>query len=1450
MGLLLPSTVTKCFPRLKAWAGVFVFLSCFGTAKIATADAIYEDYTFSTFVGPGSDGAGWFDGFNTEARFNGPTGMAKDADGNLYIADSKSNTIRKTAPNGLVTTVAGLAGSSGSIDGIGAAARFNNPLGIAVGPDGTIYVTDTSNHTIRKISPSGVVTTLAGSPGVAGAVDGTGSAARFRFPSGVVVDAGNNVYVADSSNHAIRKITPIGVVTTFAGSLGHSGSADKTGTSAGFNSPTGLAIDSSGNIYVADSGNNTIRKITAGAAVDTLAGLAGSIGSADGTNKTARFSNPTEIVVDGNGNVYVADSQNDAIRKITPAGVVTTPAGAAGATGSLDATGTSARFDSPAGLALVGTTLYIADFGNNTIRRMASDLSVTTLAGKAGGEGSVDATGADARFNFPAGVTVGQDGTTYVADFGNQTIRKVATNGAVVTLAGVPGVIGTNDGPGLSAHFNSPAGVAVRNDGTVFVADSFSSAIREITPGGVVKIFAGLQANAGTNDGTGSAARFHVPIGIAVDTNGSVYVGDTDNNAIRKISPDGTVVTFAGTIGPDGHGTNDGLGTAAQFYGPQGVTIDPSGNVFVADNINSTIRQITPAGLVTTYVGTPGLVGSSDGTGSDAGFNAPFGIAADKDGNIYIGDSGNCTIRKISPVGVVTTIGGTAGKAGNLDGTGADALFNTPEGVAVDNEGNIYVADAANHSIRKGSPALPDRPVVDLPNGHVGVTRHFSISNLTTVSWSWSIVRRPAGSTAQLSATDTFNPTFTPDVEDLYVIQFQGRNASGRTTTRRLQIIADDTAPSVTITNPVSGQVSSNGVFTVRGTATDNLGLSNIWVQINDGAWVKATGTKNWSADVTPDSGTNIVRAYAEDLAGNISATNSVDFRYGAPLTVTLHGGGTVTPNLNGQLLEIGKTYSMTAQAGAGCSFINWTGSVTDTNATLTFVMETNLTFIANFTDPIAPTLTITSPQKNSHASNAMFTATGTASDNGQVAAVWYQLNGGSWTMATNTTNWTAGLNLTQSANTLRAYAVDSLDNTSTTNSVSFTWIPSSQMTVLAVGQGTFSPNYNGWFLENGKTYKMTAKAAFNNIFSRWTDGAGNTVSTSPALSFQVQSNATFHANFVLNPFTPLMGPFAGLFYDTNNIGTTNSGYLTVSMTAFGSFSAKMQLASGQKLSFSGNFTTDGVYSNTVSAKGSAPVRVQLQLSSVNAGQISGSVGGAGWTSPLFAVRAIYSPANPAPQHNNKYTLVIPGGSDSTAQPAGNGYGTISVDISGDVTFKGALGDGTKASQKTFINKPGVWPLFIPYKGGGALFGWMTFTNLNDSDLNGTVYWVKPAASSGSYPGGFNFTQGIHAIGSIYSFTNGVPLLNLPAGGASVLQLGNPVQSFTNHFTLGTDNKITSSDGLKVTVTTSTGLFKGTAVSLGDGTSVPITGVLLQKQNGAYGYFLKDGQSGALYLGP
>ena len=286
----------------------------------------------------------------------------------FFDATTGSLALRCSRP-GYVSTLAGNA-IPGSADGAGAAASFNNPYGVAVDTAGNVYVADTSNHTIRKTSPAGVVTTLAGTAGSPGSTNGVGAAARFKFPAGVTVDTAGNVYVADSGNHLIRKISPAGVVTTLAGTANSPGPNDGTGANARFNFPSGVAVDTAGNVYVAD-GNHTVRKISSVGVVTTLAGTAGSPGPADGTGANARFSLPSGVAVDTAGNVYVADLNNHTIRKISPAGAVSTLAGSPGNSGPNDGTGAVARFNFPSGVAVdTAGNVYVADFNNHTIRKI------------------------------------------------------------------------------------------------------------------------------------------------------------------------------------------------------------------------------------------------------------------------------------------------------------------------------------------------------------------------------------------------------------------------------------------------------------------------------------------------------------------------------------------------------------------------------------------------------------------------------------------------------------------------------------------------------------------------------------------------------------------------------------------------------------------------------------------------------------------------------------------------------------------------------------------------------------------------------------------------------------------------------------------------------------------------------------------------------------------------
>ena len=567
-------------------------------------------------------------------RFSIPQGVTVDGSGNIFIADAANSVIRRITPAGAVTSFAGLAGSPGYADGIGGAARFNWPSSLEIDGAGNLFIAEAVNNTIRKITPGGVVTTLAGLAGASGSADGIGSAARFNQPYGLTLDGSGNIYVADSGSYTIRMVTPAGVVTTLAGQVGNCAYQDGTGTAAAFCFPTDLVWDTpSATLYVADYANRLIRKIATSGLVTTLAGnIAGYCTNADGGLNVGDLCAPWSIARDSLGNFYVTDESTRNIRKITAAGVISTLAGPDQAlcpsgvcpTGSTNAAGTAARFNSPEGIAFdpIGNSLWVTDAWSNDLRKIAlTGAAVTRLTGTPSSVGAADGTGTGAQFEGPTAVTrVGSD--FYVVDVSSQTLRRITSAGVVTTIAGIPYNRGFVDGPGVTARFNSPSGLISNGSGTLlYVADGSNSRVRTVDLIGAthpVGTLAGTSTG-GNCDGPVGTGQLRAPQSVAY-YGGNVYVSDSRNNNIRRIDSGGNLTTLAGAVAASCPGAKapagsaDGTGAAASFNSPGGIAADGSGNLYVADRTNYTIRRITPGGVVTTVAGSPGLPGSGRST--------------------------------------------------------------------------------------------------------------------------------------------------------------------------------------------------------------------------------------------------------------------------------------------------------------------------------------------------------------------------------------------------------------------------------------------------------------------------------------------------------------------------------------------------------------------------------------------------------------------------------------------------------------------------------------------------------------------------------------------------------------------------------------------------------------------------------------------------------------------
>jgi sugar lactone lactonase YvrE len=725
-----------------------------GTSSFAASTAgIGPSSLIATSAGGGSAPSG---AQATATSLNNPCSVAADGKGHIFVVEPLNDCVREvTLATGAITTVAGNGTFGFSGDGGPAtAAELNDPVGVAVDSSGDIFIADLHNERIRAVLSSGEIITVAGI-GVAGFSGdrGQATAAQLYNPAAIAVDTAGDLFIADQGNQRVREVVFTsgallkGVITTVAGNgtSGFSGDGHAA-TAAQLANPTGVAVDTSGDIFIADTNNRRIREFKAGGTISTIAGSGlASYNGDNGKATAAGLITPTAVAVDTSGNLFIVDQGNQRVREVNLAtDKITTAAG----TGLLGYNGdgisaTTATLNGPAGAAVDNFgNLFIADEYNRRVREVSYSLAtgatgtISTVAGNgsiayAGDNGPATA----AQLAYPEGVAVGANGFAgavsangflFVADYGNDRIRQVnIATGVITTIVGNGTAGYSGDGKqATAAEINDPMGIALDAAGDLFFADQGNNCIREVKiDTGVITTVAGNGIQGFSGDkGQATAAKLSNPTGIAVDPiNNLLFIADQGNQRVREVNLATHVITTVAGNGTSGFSGDGHQATAAQLANPTGVAVDTAGHLFIADGSNQRIREVTLAtGVITTIAGT-GASGFSGDNGKAVAAQLSLtnsgvpvqqyltGMAVDAVGNLYVADANNQRVREINSVtGVISTLVGTG--VGNYFGDGGPAKaasLSSPAGLALDASGNLFIADRNNNRVRIVTPAAP-----------------------------------------------------------------------------------------------------------------------------------------------------------------------------------------------------------------------------------------------------------------------------------------------------------------------------------------------------------------------------------------------------------------------------------------------------------------------------------------------------------------------------------------------------------------------------------------------------------------------------------------------------------------------------------------------------------------------------------------------------------------------
>ena len=868
---------------------------------LLVAMASAQEYSISTFAGgmPAPTPAQ-----ATSYFLRGPYGVVPDGSGNLYFT-SQFNCVFKLSASGTLTIIGGNGSGGYSGDhGQAVAAQFSSPTGLALDNAGNLFVADTLNSVIRRIAPDGVVTTVAGN-GTAGfsGDNGPATGAQLQYPEDVAVDSSGNLYIADTFNNRIRKVSANGTISTFAGSgmaafSGDSGPA----TAAGLNQPWSVAVDGSGNMFIADYMNSRIRKVSLSGTISTVAGngqryfsgtASGDLGPylGDGGPAIHAIIDPLNVRLDAQGNLYITDQFNGRIREVDASGVIRTAVGSSRSP-QMNGDGgpaTSASLNQPWSAAVDASgEIYIADYGHLRVRKVSTAGTIGTVAGdgslKFGGDGGP---ARYALFSAVYGIATDPSGNLYVADSANNAVRKVALDGTISTVAGGPSAV--------SSSLSKPSGMLAASDGSLYIADTGNSRIVKISSGRAASTIAGTGVAGYNGDNIQAAsAQLTSPYGLAFDRAGNLYIADYGASRIRKISTSGIISTVAGTGG--GGAELDGVpATSAPVNFPVGLAVDSTGNLYIGEFMGR-LRKVAPGGAITTVAGRAGAFTAGDVVGDGGPATGAFlrffsgWIAIDGSDNLYLSEGppggsdpygdGNNRIRKISKDGIINTIAGHG--PANYSGDGGPATqasIDEPTGIALDSAGRVYFADqfTGYNVIRtlNPTPGIAISTPAALPSGNVGFAYSQNLAATGgTPPYRWNLTSGSMPTGLALSSTGVITGVPTSSGSFQFTIQAADSLSVMASTRFTLTISASPViAAVVNAASGKSGPIAPGEIVVIYGTDLGPAQLTTLTLDSAGNVSTQLAGTvvrfNGTAAPIIYTSSTAVAAVVPYEISGN-----------------------------------------------------------------------------------------------------------------------------------------------------------------------------------------------------------------------------------------------------------------------------------------------------------------------------------------------------------------------------------------------------------------------------------------------------------------------------------------------------------------------------------------------------------------------------------------------------